>query len=198
MKGKIAVLALLTTLGYACSERNKNDDSYLSNLDTNLTKLLANENCRVKNLMAQEGSSYDELSNQLLKLVKHDWDFIIGIYGNKNYGSVSISIPATDATDDRISGKGSLGNEYSPNNISPEEGYMVIGHSLCQPPSLIINGANISGNPKRCANDPACIDELVKHIRSIDKRNGNTFYADQIKYYANAVEKRYNHGIKRK
>lgn len=182
MKREITFLALLATLGYACRDNNT----------------IPGEECSVKNLMAQEGHSYDELANQLLELVQHDWNFVIGLHGDKNYSSVTISIPATDATDDRISGKGSIGDIYSPESISPDEGYMVIGHSLCQSPRLVINGVDLTGNQKRCDDNPSCLDGLVRHIRAVDRRNGNTFFADQVTHYANAVEKRYNHGIKRK
>ena len=186
MKKEIAFLALMATLGYACDKGNPKSSSVTS------------EGCSVKNLLSQEETSYDELVNQLLKLVQHDWEFIIGLHEDKNYSSVGILIPETDATDDRISGKGDFENSYSPESISPEEGYMIIRHSLCQSPKLIINGVNLTGNLEKCASNPSCLDGLVQHIKGIDRRNGNTFFADQVGYYANAVEKRYDHGIKRK
>jgi len=186
MKKEIAFLALLATVGYACKNSDQSDN------------VRSSQECSVKSLLAQEGASYDELANQLLQLVQHDWNFIIGLRGNGNYSKASIGIPATDATDDRISGKGSIGDIYSPGDISPEEGYMVIGHSLCQSPQLIINGVDLTGNQNRCRDNPSCLDGLVKHIREVDRRNGNTFFADQVRHYANAVEKRYHHGIKRR
>lgn len=154
--------------------------------------------CTLENLRAQEGVSYDELENSLLKLVIHNWDFQTRFAGTENLSTSPLLIPESDTADDRISGKGTIGDPFSPNDLGPEEGYLYMKHSLCEAPVLIINGAILANKEQDCNYDPACLDSVTENIHTIDKRNGNTFYADKVKYYAQAAEKRYDHGVKKR
>ncbi|GEM_PF-6493798 len=120
----------------------------------------------------------------------HDFSFKQGDKGN----NCGIIIPYTRETDDKLSGTGN-DSVFLPERIPGTEAYLVIQHSPKRSPIILINGADISGERSGCE-EFYCLDSVVKQIKAIDRRNGNTAVEDLMGYYDREMKFRYQDGEK--
>lgn len=132
------------------------------------------------------------LSHSLYRLVNHchDFEFKHGDKGN----DCGIIIPFTRETDDKLSGTGT-DSIFLPEKIPGTEAYLVIQHSPKRSPKILISGAEISGKRSGCE-EFYCLESVVKQVKAIDRRNGNTAFEDLMGYYHREMEFRYKDGEK--
>ncbi|NQV92045.1 hypothetical protein HQ489_06235 [Candidatus Woesearchaeota archaeon] len=135
------------------------------------------------------------VKDSLKSLVTHCHEFNDNSKWASEYETdCGIVIPETKETDDLISGKGRV-NGYNPETIPSGEGFMTISHKPGKTPEIILNGSKITGKSSSCYLD-TCLDPVIKHIRSVDSRNGNHLFENVVNFYAREVSERYTHGIK--
>jgi hypothetical protein len=138
---------------------------------------------------------YTQLGKDIQLLVDHCYDFQQNTM-HLQRTDCAIFIPATDGSDDRISGKG-FASGYIPTAIPADESFIGIHHAPCESPVISIDGAVVSGGRQVCRNrDFHCVDSVVRQIESTDAR-GHQF-GKTLHQYAESVQRRYNHGVKRK